>query len=338
MTTTIRSWPYQRTDCQYIHRLYAALDEVAGEPIEASDYRPGRVWKPAPDFLHLHWPETAVDNPFYPRALLRAVVVLIDIVWMKLRGSTVVWTRHDDGSHSQTHPKTERFFAGLYERLTDAFIHLTEGSQRHFAEGNDRQLHRVIRHGIGPIGTIGSEDRRVAKRSVGLDDAPVIGIVGRLQEYKNVVETIDAFAELGYGQLLIAGEPIGEGYGEQLRKRDGLEGLCLKLGRLTEREFADCLAACDVVILLYSNHLNSGVAFEAIAAPSRIAVTGSPSMGELVEEAGPDWVRLVETPPTPELLADLISWAGEPQRSESKLHDTWSEVAGETWEFLQQLR
>lgn len=338
MTTTITSWPLHRTDCQYIHRLYAALDDVADQSIVASDYRPGRVWKPAPDVLHLHWPETAVDNPLYPRALLRAVVVLIDILWMKLRGSTVVWTRHDDGSHSQTHPKTERFFAGLYERLTDAFIHLTEGSHRHFVEDTDRRLHRVIRHGIGPIGTVGSEDRRAAKRSVGLEDAPVIGVVGRLQEYKNVVETIDAFAELGHGQLLIAGEPIGEGYGEQLRAREGIDGLTLKLGRLTETEFANCLSACDVVILLYSNHLNSGVAFEAVAAPSRIAVTDSPSMSELVAEAGDDWVRLVETPPTPELLGGLMRWASEPQSAHSKLTDTWGQVAAETWEFFQQLR
>ncbi len=335
--TTITSWPLHRTDCQYIHRLYAAMHDVADQPIEAVDYRPGRVWKPAPDYLHLHWPETAVDNPFYPRALLRAVVVLIDIVWMKVRGTTVVWTRHDDGSHRQTHPKTERLFAAWYERLTDAFIHLTDGSRAHFIEDGDRRPHRVIRHGIGPIGQLQPSDRVAAKSSLGLENAPVIGVVGRLQEYKNVVETIDAFAQLGSGQLLVAGEPIGEGYAEQLRGRDGVRGLHLKLGRLTEDEFAECLAASDVVILFYSNHLNSGVAFEAIAAPSRIAVTGSPSMGELVAEAGADWVRLVEMPPTPELLSNLLMWAGEPQNETSPLRDTWTSVAAETWEFLRQV-
>ena len=335
---TITSWPYQRTDCKYIHKLYAALDEVADEPIEAVDYRPGRLWRSAPDYLHLHWPETAVDNPFYPRALLRAVLVLIDILWMKARGTTVVWTRHDDGSHRQTHPRTERFFARLYERLTDAFIHLTEGSYRHFAALKDERPHRVVRHGIGPVGQITPADRSAAKLALGLADQPVIGIVGRLQEYKNVLVTIDAFAEVGSGQLLVAGEPIGEGYAEQLEARRGVAGLCLNLGRLTETEFADCLAACDVVILLYSNHLNSGVAFEAIAAPSRIAVTESPSMGELVAEAGADWVRLVEVPPTPALIAELLAWAAEPQSETFGLHDTWNQVASETWQLLRQLR
>ncbi|MFW2383412.1 MAG: glycosyltransferase [Acidimicrobiales bacterium] len=334
---TITSWPYQRTDNRYIHQLYASLDVVVDQPISVTDYRPGRVWKPAPDYLHLHWPETALDHRMYVRAVMRAIVVLIDIMWMKVRGTKVVWTRHDDGSHRQTHPRTERFFVRLYLRLTDAFIHLSEGSRRHFLSAADRRPQRVIPHGIGPIGAVDEEERSAAKKALDLNDQPVLGIVGRLQEYKNVVETIDAFAKLGEGQLLIAGEPIGQTYSESLESRQDTAGLRMKLGRLTEAEFNNCLAASDVVLLLYSNHLNSGVAFEALATPSKIAVTPSPSTAELSRQAGKEWVRLVSPPPTPRLLRELLNWAGQPTESAHELKDNWEQVAIETWAFLRSI-
>jgi len=335
--TSIVSWPYQRTDCSYIHHLYAALPAIADEALEIFDYRPGRMWRRVPDVLHLHWPETALDHPWYPRALLRALVVLVDIAYLKARGATVVWTRHDDGSHRQTHPRSERAFVSLYRRLTDGFIHLSNGSLEHFEHGGARQT--VIAHGIGPIGATSHDQRLAAKTSLGLGNEPVVGIVGRLQGYKNVIETIDAFGDVGRGRLLIAGEPIGDEYGAALRNRQGSDRVTMVLGRLSAADFDRCLQACDVVLLPYSGHLNSGVAFEALATPSRIAVSTSPAMQELQDLAGTEWVQMISAPPTPEIIEEMIDWAAIPMDpSESRLADTWEQVAIETWSYLQALR
>ncbi len=338
--TSIVSWPYQRTDCKYIHRLYEGLDVVADEPLKVSDYRPGRSWLTAPDILHLHWPETALDHPWYPRALLRALIVLFEISLMKLRGTTVVWTRHDDGSHRQAHPRSERFFVSLYERLTDGFIHLTKASVGHFRSSGSTHSETVIPHGIGPIGSVSETGRGDAKRELGLDEGlPVLGIVGRLQDYKNVLETIDAFASVGHGQLLIAGQPVEPAYQMELERRRSTEGLTMNLGRLSDREFAIALRACDVVLLPYSGHLNSGVAFEALATPSRIAVSESPAMAELVTLASEEWAQMIPAPPTPEVIESLLKWAEQPVPARGRdLTDTWCQVAKETWAFMSEVR
>ncbi len=107
------SWPYERSDCNYIIQLYAHLQEVAGTQIEISEFRVGRFWRPKADVLHLHWPEIALDSPSNLRAAAKATVVLLDVLSMRLRGTRVVFTRHDLMSHKQSHPRAERRFVRL---------------------------------------------------------------------------------------------------------------------------------------------------------------------------------------------------------------------------------
>ena len=333
-TLTISSWPYQRTDCGYILDLYSNLQDVTDRPLEVSEFRLGRIWRAGVDVLHIHWPEIALDSPSNLKAALKAGLVLADLSLMKLRGAKIIFTRHDLVSHKQSHPRAERRFVRAIEHLSNGFIHLTEMSVKHFAAAGvpDRPL-AVIPQGINPS-KYSVVDREDAKRELGIPDRLTVGLVGRLEQYKNVLELIDAFPQENSAELLIAGQPVEDSYRQEILKRRNQPGVSMKLGRLEREEFERCLVACDLVVLPYSNHLNSGVAMEALAAGAKLAVSASPATRELAGLAGPDWIRIMSVPPTEGDLIELIKWAAEAPETDLRLPFEWPEVALETLGFI----
>jgi beta-1,4-mannosyltransferase len=330
---TLASWPYKRSDCNYIIQLYAHLLNVADAQIDICEFRVGRFWRPKADVLHLHWPEIALDAPSNLGSAMKAIVVLLDVLSMKLRGTRVVFTRHDLMSHKQSHPRAERRFVRLIEYMTDGFIHLTEKSVEHFeAAGTPDRPTAIIAQGLNePSGS--AAEKTAAKEELGLPPGLTFGVLGRLESYKNVVPVIEEFPpDLG-AHLLVAGQPIDDQYRAELDAVGAAPHVTMVLRRLDRAEFDLCLAACDVVVLAHSNHLNSGVALEALAARARLAASESPAMVELADQAGRDWVKMIQAPPTESGLAAAIEWARVRPENDLDLPFTWSDVATQTWEF-----
>jgi beta-1,4-mannosyltransferase len=69
------------------------------------------------------------------------------------------------------------------------------------------------------------------------------------------------------------------------------------------------LRAADLVVLPYTEILNSGSALLALSFDRPILVPAIGAIPELYELAGGDWVRLYEGELTPELLSDAMRWA-----------------------------
>jgi glycosyltransferase involved in cell wall biosynthesis len=124
------------------------------------------------------------------------------------------------------------------------------------------------------------------------------GLLGALREAKGVEETLAALARWQppsgrSATLLLAGEPLPE-FMPRLERaladwRVTGRGVRLvtRLNRLSDADFAGCLAACDYLLLPYRNvHNSSGLLGHAAAVGKPVLASAGGLLGQLVREHG----------------------------------------------------
>jgi beta-1,4-mannosyltransferase len=295
------------------------------------------------DILHVHWPETLLNQHSLPIAAAKAKALFRVMDRMRARGAKVVWTFHNEKSHERKHARFEGWF---WEELTgrvDGVFALSRTGERVVHE---QRLLRDTPVFVVPHGHYRGEyfdDPRVDERSeLGIPaGARVILFFGQIRPYKNVPALIESFVSLASDDivLLIAGK-AAPGLEAEIRSCSGAHpGIRLHLRTIEPDKVFLFFRAADLVVLPYREILNSGTALLALSFDKPVLVPNKGAMGELAVQVGTEWVRTYEGEIGGPVLADALLWHSAVRRPDRPQldHLSWPVIGRATLDAYRQL-
>jgi glycosyltransferase involved in cell wall biosynthesis len=334
------AWPAGGAN-PYNGLLYAHLNALG---VAVSDFSPLALLRSSGAIWHLHWPERMLNRPSVTAAALRAAALLLLGAVARLRKTRLIWTVHNLRPHEYDHPWIGRWFWPAFTRLLSGFIVLTPRGKQ-LIEQRHPQLRRtpgyIIPHGHyrgAYPDTVSSAEARAALNLP--IDAPVATFIGQIRPYKNVVHLAHVFRQMpGAGtRLVIAGQPGDEPLRDRLLHAASQDPRILLYPEFVPEDAVQLyLRAADLVVLPFTEILNSGSAMLALSFDRPILVPRKGAMAELEHELGVDWVRAYDGELTPSTLADALTEARgrPPRRCEALARFDWEPLAERTLEAFQ---
>lgn len=241
-----------------------------------------------------------------------------------------------------TRPRAEGMFWNYFTRRLDGYISLNRACSelipRRFP-AMESLPHAVIPHGhyrgAYPAGTSRLEARRRLGISLGKN---VFLFLGTIAPYKGVPALLDAFHGVRYPEavLLVAGAVAHKKTGARLRVESCRDPrVRLHLSRIRADELELYFMASDLVVLPFSDILNSGSALLALSFNRPLLVPALGALPELRELVGAEWISTYSGTLTAQHLERSIDWAlhaKRPQRTPLELLD-WNMIASDTLRF-----
>lgn len=291
------------------------------------------------DIWHIHWPELVINTPSYLMASLRARAFLSLLEVARKKGIKIVWTVHNLRSHERFHPKLEERFWEHFLNMIDAHISLTVKGQEELFKTYPQLRHVpgfVIPHGHYRDVYPNEISREQARALLGIpEDSKVILFIGQIRKYKNIPSLIKAFAELPEknARLVIAGKPVDKELASHLLKLTKHDNRIIIHPRfIPPEEVQVYLNSADLVVLPYSDILNSGSALLALSFDRPVLGPAKGSMVELRESVGKEWVMLYKGELNTKMLSAALQWAISEDRGKQAPLDKfeWNRVARDT--------
>jgi beta-1,4-mannosyltransferase len=326
----------------YCDLLYRNMEQFGAS---TQGFTPSRAIFGKYEIFHLHWPEYYLAQSA-TKAFVGTAGLLFSILWMRLRGTRIIWTAHNLHSHKLLYPSAERWFWKRLMPTLDGFIALTEFSVSQ-ARAEFPMLRStpafVIPHGDYRASYPKTVSGAEARRKLGIPAGKsVVLFFGGIYAYKNVPHLMDTFlrADLQDAVLLIAGAPSSAQEGHELAELAIHDSrIQLHLRRIPDDEVQDFFAAADLAVLPFREILNSGSAVLALSFDRPVLVPALGSMPELQTRVGGDWVRTYTGELDAPELAAAIAWARNSQRpANPDLSDfDWGSIARDTVAVYKQL-
>lgn len=275
------------------------------------------------DVLHVHWPEALVRGGGRARSGVMCALFYVVQVAAKLRHKASILTVHNRRPHEGL-TGAARQLAISFSRSATRRIYLTRSS---LSESGDIRGVFVPHGDYLPV---------VAREVASIRDSEPgrIVVFGRMRPYKGVEQLIDAFASIGRPglSLTVAGKPIDSQFAERLAAlAENDRRITLRLESLSESDLVNEVTAATVAVFPYREIFNSGAVLYALSFARPVIASRSPSMAELQDEVGPEWLQLIESPVSPEgldaAISQLAALAGK-RTSHSPLRARgWTEIA-----------
>ena len=300
------------------------------------------------DILHIHWPDAFLAAGegwrFWPRLLFLRLICTM----ARLRGTRVVWTAHNLKRAGQRNgDRLDRWFWPWFQSAVDGVIYMTKASlwqAERTLPGLLKNPYEVIPHGdyLEQIAAVAPDDHP------NRETLPTAIFFGTISRYKNVYTIVNAYAELEprTAQLWICGEisrtePDNDLMGclaslpSEYRENIFVEDMFLPDASLAQR-----VRQADLVVLPYTDVLNSGAAIYALSAGRPVLCTNSDLFRELQNLVGADWFHLFDPPLTGAAFRDALVAA-------RRLHEigaapdvsafAWDRIARQTVDFYRRL-
>jgi len=253
------------------------------------------------DVLHLHWPELRASAPGRVRRSAYPTMFLALTLLNLMRRKPTVWTVHNVEPHERLSPLS-RLALGTWERHVSVRVFMYESAR--FPDQRTSDL--VIRRG----------DYLPYLEALAIDAAAVepAGILnfGLIRPYKGIetlLDSYEALPESARPALFVCGSPEVPDYAEAIARRGAeIPGVVVELGHVPDRELVDRIRRARLIVLPYRKIYNSGTVLLALTLNRHVLVPDSPTMRELREEVGGDWVMLFSEL-TPEALQEALTQA-----------------------------
>ena len=334
------AWPAGGAN-PYNGLLYAHLRDLGAT---VSDFTPLRLLRSSRAIWHLHWPERMLNRPSALAAAVRAAALLLLACAARVRKTRLIWTVHNLQPHEYDHPWIGRWFWPAFTRLLSGFIVLSPRG-RQLIEQRHPRLRRtscaIVPHGHYRGAYPDTVSQVEARAALGLPAAaPVAAFVGQIRPYKNVPHLVQVFRQMPEPdrRLVIAGQPADVPLHERVvQSASGDPRVRLFLSFVPEDLVQVYLRAADLVVLPFSEILNSGSALLALSFDRPVLVPRKGAMAELEHELGSQWVRTYAGELTPATLAEALAavHANPPGRCEALARFDWTPLAEKTLETFQ---
>lgn len=296
----VRAWPAfaSRTRNPYNWLLYTQLRDMG---VVVEEWSPAEPIVPGPSeeptVYHLHWPEHLLLLPSAAQANEMLVRLGDWFDHAHADGHKVFWTVHSLKQQRTHHPELERPLFDLVTRRVDAVIHMSDGARR-AAENAFPAIRSkpnfVIPHGHYRDVYPNAISREDARQALDLPaDATVMAFVGCMRYNKNLPSLVRAMRGLADPNtfLLLHGEVPDRTLAAEIAfMAGGDQRVRFTPIRVEENALQRNLKAADLVVLPYTNLLNSGAAMLGLSFDRPVLVPESGAMPDLQEAVGRDWV------------------------------------------------
>jgi beta-1,4-mannosyltransferase len=291
--------------------------------------------------VHYHWPEAFL---IYRRARRRwngFRKFIVEILVTKLRRKKIVWSMHNSEAHEEAGGLLPFLFRIILFWAVDGLIALSNTSYQIMIEHYPVLSRKpYLISWIGHYRSLYPDlpSRLEAKKQQGIQDEQfIVGYFGAIRHYKNVPVLVKVFKQLADRQmkLIIVGRCDDDAQKNELIELAGDDPrIDLRLSFLPEPEVPRLLRAVDLMVLPFSNTLNSSSALLALSLDIPVFVPAIGTLTEIEQVVGHSWVRTYQDVLTAEILADAIGWARTPRHESAPLdHYNWEDCGKETAEF-----
>jgi glycosyltransferase involved in cell wall biosynthesis len=227
-----------------------------------------------------------------------------------LAGRPLVWHMHDILTADHFSSSNRRIAIALANRFATRVVTVSQAGRRSFIDaGGNVDLVTVVYNGIDPAGFAmpTDTDRKSLRDSLGVGNAPTVGLFGRLTNWKGQHVLIDALKSLPGVHALLVGEALfnEDVYADSLRKLaadSGVADRCQLTGFRTD--IAPLMNACDVIAHTSTAPEPFGrVIVEGMLAGRPVVATAAGGAAEIVTDSVDG---LLVPPGDSEKLADAI--------------------------------
>jgi len=318
-------------------RKYSAMLQAEGADLHEFSYRCGLLQRY--EVFHIHWPDSHLLTSSWWRALGKHARLALLMLWLRARGTRIVWTMHNLKPHEKNHWLSSWLFPLWFPRLCTHVIALTANGLSSATSMYPPLRHKasaVIPHGHYRDEYPPAPSRETSCEQLGLPrDRFTILFFGNVRKYKNVPLLIQAFRGMvGEDvQLIIAGEPgPGVSADEIARLAQGDARIHLHLRFIPESQVPMFFGTADLVALPFDSILNSGSVLLALSFDRMVIAPRLGSLPEIHSKVGSRWLRLYDGPLTTELLEQARaaqSAAGSSQRPDLSAFE-WTTIAART--------
>jgi beta-1,4-mannosyltransferase len=293
------------------------------------------------DVFHVHWPDSHLLTRSWWRAIGKHARLALLLLFLRSRGTHIVWMMHNLEPHEQNHWLSNWLFARWFPRSCTHAIALSQNA-KHLAQRLYPPLQHkhiaVIPHGHYRDGAQVAWSRRESRQALQLPQrAFTLLFFGGIRPYKNVPRLLAAFRQLPgeHIQLVIAGLPALGVTAEELQQQAALDPrVSLQLRFIAEADVPKFMAAADLVVLPFDSILNSGSVLLALSHDRAVLAPRLGALPEIQAHVGAHWLRLYDGDISAAVLGAAIgsSTPEEDQRPDLAAFE-WQPIAERTMEF-----
>ena len=274
-----------RTANPYQDMLYTAIGPVVRaepaspeEALSRLDAASGRV------VYHLHWEDhpTKQSDPSLAAEEVQRLLDGLDA--LSAAGIRILWTRHNLRPHSgDLHGLHAKMTPHLHKIADLIHVHSWQAVAAILAEERLEVAKTVVIPHCSYVGHYAEWPASDARAALGVpEEAHVFLLYGRLEEYKRVAETCEAFSEIDVpaARLVLAGVDVA-----------GVRGVVGEDPRIIlhdqfvkEDEVGKFFAAADTVLLPYRSSLTSGTAILAQGFARGVLGSDTPGIRDAVTD------------------------------------------------------
>ncbi|HUF10571.1 MAG TPA: glycosyltransferase [Rhodothermales bacterium] len=243
------------------------------------------------DVVHLQWQHGYFLGRNLASAVIRSVLLFLQIFPLKVRGVRFVWTVHNLVNHERHLARWELLASRVLARTVDRVVAHCNRAATELASayGLDRRRILVVPHGHFGDAYPPPIARGDARRQLGLtESATMMLFFGQIREYKSVPSLIEAFLRVkpSTAHLAIVGEPKPPSLAEEITAMASDEPqITLRLEHVDPETLVRYISASDVVVLPYVRSLTSGASILAATMGRPIIAPRLGCMAEMPEGA-----------------------------------------------------
>jgi len=248
-----------------------------------------------PDIFHLHWMHRFFIRESTLETIIVSIIFIIEIIILKLIKVKIIWTVHNIINHEKIHPRIERKVHKTLIRLYDHVIHLSNASLTimydldMISTKTNKKLH-VVPHGHYITYYNNSVSQETARTILGINQHSIVFLCfGIIRPYKGIDILIDALDEIKDKRILI----LIAGRFQNILIERRLRNQCKNDERIRlfprfipDNDVQVFMNAADIVVLPYTDILNSGVAILAMSFAKPVMAPNIGSIPELIDEHG----------------------------------------------------
>ncbi|XHR80490.1 MAG: glycosyltransferase [Gloeotrichia echinulata GP01] len=244
------------------------------------------------DILHLHWLEpylTKTTHPFIN--YLYTIKFIIDIILVRLIGTKLIWTIHNQLDHDTQFPRLERWTRKILVKLAKRLIvHNHSILQMVSRQDKFSPSHAsVIAHGHYRNFYHNPIDKYQARQQLNLPlDKRIYLHLGMIRPYKGIENLLQVWQTqqtiLKDSFLLIVGKSLNQEYAQNIAEQIAqIKNVFFEDHFVANDKIHLYFSAADIVVLPYRNILTSGSAILAMSFGKPLI---APKIGSLPEILG----------------------------------------------------
>ncbi len=226
------------------------------------------------DVLHLHWTSPFLISQHRSVSLIKAILFMFVLFYLKLVGVKIVWTVHNLFEHERRDPQLEQLFHhGLCRVYDQIIVHCSVAKEQvmtlyHLPPQVANKI-SVIQHGNFIDTYENGMKENEARKQLGLKRLDKVFLYfGKIRPYKGVLTLLKTFKQLpGENvRLLIVGKPETKALKAQIiAAGQSDQRICAVLDFVPAEDIQLYINAADVVVLPFRDILTSSTVVLAMS-------------------------------------------------------------------------